>query len=294
MYNRNFSFFANYSLGFSNGDSDGAGSFPAYAYDLSDEYGRSSFDIRHNFVIGGNFNIPWGISLSPFIIANTGRPFNITRGLDLNGDALFNERPTFGDLAARCRELGLTASYCDVSGEDPNAILPRNYGEGPKFFSVNLRVGRNFGFGRSPEQAVAANNGQGEGQRGGGRGGRGGGGGGRGGRGGGGGGGQMVMAGGGGGGGMMMMGQGGGGVRKPYNLNVSVNFQQPVQQRQLRNPIGNLNSGRFGQSTSNRRGFGGFGGGGGGGGGASGQTDASSCRPDLVGKHSAMQYARRP
>jgi hypothetical protein len=147
MYNRNFTLFANYSLGFSNGDSDGSGSFPAYSYDLSDEYGRSSFDIRHNFIIGGSFNIPWGISLNPFIIANTGRPFNITRGLDLNGDALFNERPTFGELGARCSELGLTASYCDVSGQDPNAILPRNYGEGPKFFSVNLRVGKNFGLG---------------------------------------------------------------------------------------------------------------------------------------------------
>jgi len=267
MYNRNFTLFANYSLGFSNGDSDGSGSFPAYSYDLSDEYGRSSFDIRHNFIIGGSFNIPWGISLNPFIIANTGRPFNITRGLDLNGDALFNERPTFGELGARCSELGLTASYCDVSGQDPNAILPRNYGEGPKFFSVNLRVGKNFGFGRSPEQTVAANGGQGEGQRGGGRGGRGGGGGGRGGRGGGGGGGGPAM--GGGGGGMMMMGQAGGGVRRPYNLNVSVNFNNLFNNVNFANPIGNLTSGRFGQSTATQSGFGGFGGGGGGGGCAS-------------------------
>ncbi len=272
MYNRNFTLFANYSLGFSNGDSDGSGSFPAYSYDLTDEYGRSSFDIRHNFVIGGNFNIPWGISLSPFIIANTGRPFNITRGLDLNGDALFNERPTFGDLAARCSELNLTASYCDVSGEDPNAILPRNHGEGPKFFSVNLRVGRNFGFGRSPEQAVAANGG---GQGGGGQRGGNGGGGQRGG-----GGGPAAM--GGGGGGRMMMGPGGGGdVRKPYNLNLSVNFQNLFNNVNFGNPIGNLNSGRFGQSTSTVAGFGGFGGGGGGGG-----TSAANRRIELQARFS--------
>jgi hypothetical protein len=272
MYNRNFTLFANYSLGFSNGDSDGVGSFPAYSYDLTDEYGRSSFDIRHNFVVGGNFNIPWGISLSPFIIANTGRPFNITRGLDLNGDALFNERPTFGELAARCTELNLTASYCDVSGEDPDAILPRNYGEGPKFFSVNLRVGKNFGFGRSPEQAVAANGQGGGGQRGGGGGQRGGGGGG--------GGGPMAM-GGGGGGRVMMMGPGGGDVRKPYNLNISVNFQNILNNVNFGNPIGNLNSGRFGQSTSTVAGFGGFGGGGGGGG-----TSAANRRIELQARFS--------
>lgn len=257
MYNRNFTVFGNYSLGYSNSDTDGSGSFPAYSYDLTDEFGRSSFDIRHNFVIGGNFNVPWGISLSPFIIANSGRPFNITRGLDLNGDLLLTERPTFADLAARCSELRLTSSFCDVSGEDPNAIIPRNYGSGPKSFTVNLRVGKTFGFGKSPQQAVAANGGQGGGQ--GGQ--RGGGGGGFGGPGGGGGGGRMMMGGG---------GFGGGEARKPYNLNLSINFQNLFNNVNFNTPVANLASGRFGQFTSTSGGFfGGFGGGGfGGGGGA--------------------------
>lgn len=259
MYNRNFTVFGNYSLGYSNSDTDGSGSFPAYSYDLTDEFGRSSFDIRHNFVIGGNFNVPWGISLSPFIIANSGRPFNITRGLDINGDLLLTERPTFSQLAARCSELRLTASFCDVSGEDPNAIIPRNYGSGPKSFTVNLRVGKTFGFGKSPQQAVAANGGQGGGQ--GGQ--RGGGGfGGPGGGGPGGGGGRMMMGGGG--------GFGGGDARKPYNLNLSINFQNLFNNVNLCNPVSNMASGRFGQSTATCGGFGGFGGGGFGGGG--GQT----------------------
>lgn len=255
MYNRNFTVFANYSLGFAKGDTDGSGSFPAYSYDLSDEYGRASSDIRHNFVIGGNFNLPWGVSMSPFVIANSGRPFNITRGLDLNGDALFTERPTFGELAARCSQLGLTNSFCDVSGENPNEIIPRNYGSGPKSFTVNLRVGKNFGFGKSPQQAVAANNGQGG--RGGQRGGGGGGG---------------FGGPGGGGGGRMGMGGGGGfggEGRKPFNLNLSVNFQNLLNNVNFNTPVSNLASGRFGQFTSTSGGFfGGFGGGGGGGGGA--------------------------
>ncbi|MCA1589399.1 MAG: TonB-dependent receptor [Acidobacteria bacterium] len=99
------SLFANYTYGFARGDSDGAGSFPAYSYDLDGEYGRSLFDIRHNFVIGGNFSMPWGISVSPFITANSGRAFNITRGVDVNGDLLFTERPTFIDVANRCAVL---------------------------------------------------------------------------------------------------------------------------------------------------------------------------------------------
>ena len=258
-FRQGFNLFANYSLGFANSDSDGAGSFPAYSYDLDNEFGRSSFDVRHNFVIGGNFTMPWGVSVSPFIVASSGRPFNITLGRDINGDALFTERPTFAQLGAACTARGITAKYCDVAGEDPNAIIPRNFGEGPGYFSVNLRLGKNFGFGKSP-QAVATGGdqpsagppaaiaGAGRGPRGGG--GRGGaGGGGRGGR-------------GAGGGGFF----GGPEVRKPYNLNLGINFNNLFNTVNLGTPVGNIASSRFGQSTSISGGFGGFGPGGGGGG----------------------------
>ena len=247
MFIPGFTVFGNYSLGFSKGDSDGAGSFPSYSYDLSDEYGRSSGDIRHNFVLGGNFSLPWGISASPFIIANSGRPFNITRGIDVNGDSLFTERPTFGELGAQCDLLGLNASYCDVAGEDPNSIIPRNWGQSPKFFSVNLRLSKNIGFGSSPQSAAAPADGQQGpaigGMAGMGRGGRGGGRGGRGGRGG---------------------GFAGGGERKPYNLNLGISFNNLFNNVNYGTPVGNLSSSRFGQSTSTSGGFGGFGGGGGG------------------------------
>jgi hypothetical protein len=52
---------------------------------------------------------------------------------------------------------------------------------------------------------------------------------------------------------------GGGGERKPYNLNLSVNFQNLLNTVNLGTPVGNLSSGRFGQSVST----GGFGFGGG-------------------------------
>ena len=246
--------FGNYSLGFSNGDSDGAGSFPAYSYDLTDEFGRSSFDIRHNFVFGGNFSLPWSISVSPFITANSGRPFNIIKGVDVNGDTLFTERPTFGELAAACALRGITATYCDVAGEDPNAIIPRNFGQSPKYFAVNLRLAKNFGFGKTAaplagagrESAPAPAGGGIAGAARGGRGGRGGGGG-RGGR---------------GGGGFF----GGSEVRKPYNLNLGIAFNNIFNNVNFGTPIGNIASSRFGQSTSTNFGFGGFGPGGGGGG----------------------------
>ncbi len=245
QFNPRFNFFGNYRLGFAKSDADGAGSFPAYTYDLSQEDGRSSFDIRHNFFVGGSISLPWQISLNPFINMNSGRPFNIVRGIDLNGDGQLTERPTFGELGARCSQLGLTSSFCDVAGQDPNALIPRNYADGPKFFSVNMRVSKTIGFGKSPEPRGGAAGGQG------GRGPGGGGIPGLGGRGGGGG-----MRGGGG-------GFGGGQGRKPYNLNLGVSFNNLFNNVNFNTPVGNMSSSRFGQSTSTAGSFGGFGGGGG-------------------------------
>lgn len=243
------SLFGNYRLGFAKSDTDGGGSFPAYSYDLSNEYGRAGGDIRHSFVLGGNINLPWAVSLSPFIFATSGRPFNITRGVDTNGDLLFTERPTFGALATRCSLLQLSYAFCNIGSNDPNTIIPRNYGEGPSSFTMNLRVSKNIGFGKTAGHAADS---------GGGRGGNGGGAGG-GGR-------QGGMPGGGDSGGMRMGGFGGGGDgRKPYNLNIGLNFSNLFNTVNLGTPVGSLISSRFGQSTNTSGGIGGFMGGGGGG-----------------------------
>ena len=251
-----YSFFANYSLGFVKGDFDGAG--PAYSYDLSGEYGRALFDTRHSFSLFGNVTLPWGVSLNPIINASSGRPFNITRGIDSNGDGFFTERPTFADLQFRCSELNLTAAYCDVAGNDPSSIIPRNFGQGPSSFTVSMRVSKTFGFGRTAaSRATAGAGGAGRGGAGAGVGGGPGGGGG-----------AVMIAGpgGGGGGGMMRMG-GGGDARRPYNLNVGIFVTNLFNKVNFANPNGSLSSSRFGQSTSTAGGFGGFGGFGGGGGG---------------------------
>lgn len=245
-----FSLFGNYRLGFAKGDTDGANSFPSYTYDFSNDFGRSSFDIRHSFIIGGNFVAPWGVTFNPFIQAMSGRPFNITRGVDSNGDSQLTERPTFGQLRDRCIELNLTNSFCDIGGNDPNAILPRNYGQAPSYFAVNMRISRNFGFGGGAPVQTADSGRQGGGSigtggiPGTGRGGRGGGGGNRGGG-----------------------GFGGGDNRAPYNLNVGVQVTNLFNNVNFNAPVGSLSSSRFGQSTSTAFGFGGFGPGGGFGGG---------------------------
>jgi hypothetical protein len=248
-FSRKFTLFATYTLNDASSDTDGAGSFPINQYDLSTEYGRSSQDIRHRLFLGGQINaLPWGIRLNPLVTINSGRPFNITTGRDTNGDTLFTERPAFATDLSKPGVVITRFGAFDPNPEPGQELIPRNFGTGPSFFTVNLRASKTFSFGEAPSAATGA-----QGGGGGGGGGRGGGGGGRGGRGGGGFGGR--------GGGGEAFG-GGGDATGRYNLTFSVNVNNLFNHTNAGTPVGNLSSPLFGESTTSAGRFG-FGGGGG-------------------------------
>src|SRR5207248_5318752 len=71
--NAKISIFTFYVLNSAKSDTDGAGTFPANQYDTSTEYGRSSIDTGHRFVLGGSVVAPYNVRLSPFIIASSGQ-----------------------------------------------------------------------------------------------------------------------------------------------------------------------------------------------------------------------------
>ena len=265
--------FGFYVLGKANGDTDGAGTFPAYNYDLHSEYSRTTYDTRHRLVMGGNYTMNWGkIAFSPFVMASSGNPYNITTGRDLNGDSIFNDRPSFAAAGATGANI-INTSYglFNVNPGPNDALIPRNLGRGPSSFTVNMRASKSWGFGSKGEPNLSPD-GMGGGS-GGDRGGRGGGppggmmgGGGGGPRGGGGGGGGM--RGGGGGGGDF---GGGASSGKRFNLNLSISARNLLNHVNYGSPSGNLSSALFGQYTQiGGGGFGGPGGGGPGGGGGGG------------------------
>jgi hypothetical protein len=263
--NRAFSVFANYTYGRAFSDTD-FGGFPVNQYDVSGEYGRSFFDTRHRLFIGGSMGVPFlKLSLNPIIIANTGRPFNITTGFDNNRDGIFNDRPAFADAQTPAADFRHTRwGDFDINPKPGQTIIPRNYGEGPGFFSVNLRVGRAISFGDTAVSRAAADQrrqqdqqrAQGGARQGGNRGG----GGGQGGPGGGGGQRPGVMSAGMGGPMMIAMGGPAGAEGKKYTLNFSLFFINLLNRTNLGNPVGNLSSQSFGQSLFTAGGFGNGGG----------------------------------
>ena len=255
---RSVTLFMNYRLNKAESDTDGAGTFPANPYDLTTEYGRSAQDIRHNFFLGGNITLPWwDLRLNPLIFARSGSPFNIITGRDTNNDSLFTDRPAFATDLTRPSVVVTRFGAFDTLPAPGQELIPRNFGHGPAFFTVNLGLSKTFGFGEVAGAARAANaTPQGEGGGGGGRaggaggGGRGAGGaGGRGGRGGG-----VNPFGGGAGGG----GQGGAraAVEKRYSLTVSIRAQNLFNRTNGGTPVGNLLSPFFGESLSTAGGFG--------------------------------------
>jgi hypothetical protein len=273
--------------------------FPVNSYDLTGEYGRAGFDIRHRFNFFGSINLPWQVSLTPLINYFSGRPFNIITGQDTNLDRQFTERPSFAPAGVDCAHPAASIICTRYGNFNRNpapgeALIPRNFGEGPSFLGVNMRISKTWNFGSTAASRAASQKAktQKEGaqatntSRGGGRDGMGGvpripdgggGGGGGGGPRGGGGGGGGDRGGGGGGGGFG--GPGGGGAEaKRYSMQFSVNFQNIFNKVNLSNPVGNLSSPSFGESLSLNGGFGGFGGGGGGGSGAGNRRVSAQVR----------------
>ena len=228
------SLFGYYSLNYANSDASGASSFPSNQYDLAADYGRASFDMRHRVFMGGTIGLPHGFRLSPFMIFNSGSPYNVTVGQDLSHDSLFNDRPGFAsNLSGAC--LSPTSACHYVIPTTPYVPIPINYLTGPAHFTLNLRLAKTFGFG--PELAGKSGAQPGDGPGGGGP--LGGGGGPRGGGGGGG------RTGGGGG-----FGGGGAASTRRYSLTFSVNARNVLNKVNAATPVGVLSSPNFGQSIA--------------------------------------------
>ena len=154
--NPRFSLNANYTLGKAEGDTDGPGSFPAESYNLATEFGRASTDIRHRFTLAGNVETRWGLSFAPLIVALSGAPFNVITGADRNNDSIFADRPSFATDLARPSVVQTSLGAFDLAPLPGSRIIPRNFGTGPGYFSVNLRVSKVINFGPLPRAAAAA------------------------------------------------------------------------------------------------------------------------------------------
>ena len=225
--NASVSIFGFYVLNFSRSNTDGINTFPANPYNFSGEYGPAATDVRHRVTVGGSINLRWNIRLSPFVVAQTGPPFDITAGNDLYGTTLFNGRP---GIATGLSNTGLIQTPYGLLDPNPSPgepLLPRNFGRGPGQILVNLRIAKTIGFG---SERGGPKNDSGQGGGGGGQGGGG-----------------LVPA--------AVSGRGLGGlIGRPttshrYNLTLSMSIRNLLNHNNPGPIIGNITSPLFGQAN---------------------------------------------
>ena len=238
--------FSFYMFSHANSDTFGATSFASDpTKGISADYGRAAFDVRHRLFFGGTVSLPYGFRVSPFMVANSGAPFNVIIGQDVNGDSIFNDRPAFATDLSRASVVQTSFGAFDTAPIAGQTIVPANFGTSPAQFTLNMRLSKIIGIGPKIESANP-NPQQQNGQRGGG--GNPGGG---------------VRPGPGGvpgGGGPGGMGGGPRGIGGPfggperssqrYSLTFSVNARNLFNNVNPAPPIGNLSSALFGKSTA--------------------------------------------
>lgn len=157
--------FGYYTLNYANSNASGVSNFTSNSYNIRQDYGRASFDTRNRLFLGGSISLPYTMRLSPFLVASTGSPFNITAPDDVNGDSIFNDRPGLVSHATCATTVNTPGSslYCTPLGTFDGAgaaagipLLPINYGQGPSHTVLNLRFTKTIGFGAKVKGASGA------------------------------------------------------------------------------------------------------------------------------------------
>ncbi len=204
-------------------------------------------------MFGFSLPLPSKVSISPFITASSGTPYNIITGRDVYGDGVLSARPALlsGVTAANCSgtDLIYESSFgCFNLNPAPGTpTIGRNFGRGPASFNINLRLSRTWSIGSKEPSAGSTGGGAPgmEGPRGGGFPGMGGG---------------PPRGGGGGpmGGPGGPMGGGGGTGTGKYTITLSIMATNALNHPNFGPPSGDLASPYFGEHLS----LGGFGPGG--------------------------------
>jgi hypothetical protein len=159
---KKLSLFGFYMLNSAKADTSGSSYFPSNQFNPGADYGRASFDVRNRFLLGGNYQGPFGISFSPMFDATSGTPYNITLQNDLNGDNQYNDRPAWA-TASSTSTVTTKFGTLDIDPAWDATRIPYNYGTGPAQWSLNMRVSKSVGIGPRVSRASGSSSGPGGG-----------------------------------------------------------------------------------------------------------------------------------
>jgi hypothetical protein len=79
-----------------------------------EEKANSLLDQRHRASLSGSYEFPWQITFGSWFVVASGRPYNITTGVDNNGDGSNADRPVINGLVIP-RNAGIGTTVYDLS-----------------------------------------------------------------------------------------------------------------------------------------------------------------------------------
>jgi Carboxypeptidase regulatory-like domain len=137
-------------------DAPGDTSFPTNQYDPSVDYGREASP-RVQVFGGTTVKLPYGFSGNLFGSIQSGSPFNITTGTDLNGDTIYNDRPAFATSPTANSLIYKTRfGNFDANPQPGEATIPFDYGNSPSFYFLVAHLERAFQIGPRPAAPAPA------------------------------------------------------------------------------------------------------------------------------------------
>src|SRR5207237_10607223 len=99
------------------------------------------------FKLTGAINIKLNVRVNPFVVVQSGPPFDITVGRDLYGTTLFNGRPGIPTDLTKPGLIQTTYGLLDPNPTADENTLSRNFGRGPGSITMNLRMTKTIQFG---------------------------------------------------------------------------------------------------------------------------------------------------
>jgi hypothetical protein len=144
-----------YLLNEARSDTQGVTYIPSVAQSPGLDYGRAAFGYRQRLLFLSSYAGPYGIVFASELIAQSGRPYNLTIGEDLTGNNQYNARPTYG----RCGAADVVATQYGCLDTNPagkgERIVPYGVGMGPANAVYHVHLSKVIGVGPRVRSAAA-------------------------------------------------------------------------------------------------------------------------------------------
>lgn len=116
---------------------------PSNPYSLKDDYGRSTSK-RPYGSFTATIEIPKVFTLEPSMWINGGETFNITLGKDLNGDTIYNDRPSFATNPDSPTVVKTKYGNFETNPGPDQKRIPVNFANAPVYVLCNLSISRDL------------------------------------------------------------------------------------------------------------------------------------------------------